>query len=456
MSVYDFFKNLIKHRRIFAFLIAAAIVLCTAGIRFANSDTAEIVIKYLGEDAKRGLTENGQQINPYEINSAIVVKNAAEQLGLDKKGANIDSICRSITITPIVPTSEQEKYASWIESFSDYDNSEENKDSTVYYSVKFTSKHGPDYTKRMLSAVINEYRLFYVEKYTYENNVTQLSGEAAMQYDYYETVCLLKDKINSNIDYLNNIAKSGDYLSPQTGYSLADLAQEYKTLSERTLSVAERLILENGISKNPWHLRNALADKAVNAQTESSLNAEKAQTNKHLMSIYSSKNQQYLWEDNGETRESNQVRENADDHYGYTPEKSTYDALVLDCVKFRTESENLLIDKQIYEKNIGSFPDGFDNTALKNETENLLNTACSEFNELFQITRKTVSDYNSYKSSGSISCISGVVVSSTVNSVFYYAVSLILALMFGIIFCTAAELIKESRRTKQRQAGENV
>ena len=167
MSIRDFIISILDHKRIFAFLIALSVVLCSIGLKMTESHTAEIIIKYICDSAEEGLTENGQKINPYEINSSLVVKNAVSALGL--KNTNIEGICRNITVTPIIPTSEQEKYASWIEKFSDYEKNEDEKKSTVYYSVKYTSPVGKDYAKRMLSAVISQYRLFYVEKYTYSS-----------------------------------------------------------------------------------------------------------------------------------------------------------------------------------------------------------------------------------------------------------------------------------------------
>ena len=118
MSIRYFISSILDHRRIFVFLIALSVVLCSIGLKMTESYTAEIIIKYVCDSSEEGLTENGQKINPYEINSSLVVKNAVSALGL--KNTNIEGICRNITVTPIIPTSEQEKYASWVEKFSDY------------------------------------------------------------------------------------------------------------------------------------------------------------------------------------------------------------------------------------------------------------------------------------------------------------------------------------------------
>ena len=436
MSIRDFISSILDHKRIFAFLIALSVVLCSIGLKLTESHTAEIIIKYICDSAEEGLTENGQKINPYEINSSLVVKNAVSALGL--KNTNIEGICRNITVTPIIPTSEQEKYASWIEKFSDYEKNEDEKKSTVYYSVKYTSPVGKDYAKRMLSAVISQYRLFYVGKYTYSNDITQLSGETAMQYDYYDTVDMLRKKIKSNIDYLSSISSAdNDYRSPHTGYSLLDLAAEYKSLSEQDLSVAERMIVENGITKNAWYLRNSLQNKATESQYDIELNNKKAETQRNLMSVYSEKNEQYLWDKNNrnedENSESSQVRENVERDKVYAQTKSVYDNLVLDYVKYRTDSLNADIDKQRYENDINSFPDGFSNKELQDELEKRLADTCEKYNNLYALTKSTIEDYNTYKSAKSIECISGVVSHKSTSTVFYYAVSIILALMLGVV-----------------------
>lgn len=436
MSISDFIKSISDNKRIFAFLAALSVVLCSIGLKLTESNTAEIIIKYICDSAEEGLTENGQSINPYEINSSLVVKNAVSELGL--KTSNIEGICRNITVTPIIPTSEQEKYASWIDKFSDYEDNEDEKKHTVYYSVKYTTSTGKDYAKRILSAVISQYRLYYVEKYTYSNDITKLSGEAAMQYDYYDTVDMLREKINSNVEYLSKVSSAdNDYRSPHTGYSLLDLAAEYKSLSEQDLSVAERMIIENGITKNAWYLRNSLQNKATEAQYEIELNNKKAETQKGLMTVYSEKNKQYLWDNNTnnseDNSESSQVRENVERDEYYVQTKSVYDSLVLDYVKYRTDALNTDIDKQRYQSDISCFPDGFSNTQLQNELDSRLKNTCDKFNDLYSLTKSTIDDYNTYKSAKSIKCISGVVAHKSTSTVFYYTLSFVIALMLGVV-----------------------
>lgn len=450
MLLRDFLNGLYEHKKVFVILLAVSVVLCSIKLKLDESYTSEILIKYIGAKAEDGLAENGEKINPYEIKSSIVIKNALTELGL--KTTNIDEISRNITVTPIIPTAEQEKYASWIDKFSDYEKNEDEKKNTVYYSVKYTTSKGNDYAKRMLSAVFSQYRLYYVERYTYSYDITNLSGDVAMQHDYYDTVDILRKKINSNIEYLARVYEAEkNYRSPQTGYSLLDLIAEYKSLAERDLSVAERMVIESGITKNAWYLRNTLHNKITDAAYDIDLNNKKAETQKGLMTIYSDKNKQYLWDRDGRNKddddsESSQVRENIERDEYYVQNKSVYDQLVLDYVKYRTNALNTDIDRQRYEADANSFPDGFSNEELKSALETDLKDTCEKFNKLYTLTKTTINDYNAYKSSQSIACVSGVVAHKTSSTVFYYAVGVVLALMLGLLICGVLVYIQKNEK----------
>ena len=93
---------------------------------------------------------------------------------------------------------------------------------------------------------------------------------------------------------------------------------------------------------------------------------------------------------------------------------------------------------------LDSFPDGFSNKELQNALETSLKNTCEKFNELYSLTKDTIDDYNSYKSAQSIACISGVVAHKTASTVFYYAVGLVLALMFGFLICGVLVYIKKN------------
>ena len=350
MSVSEVQIYLLKYKRFLAIFVSTALLLCATFINVSQSYTAEIYIKYLGDKAESGLTENGKNLNPYEITDALVVKKTLESIGA--KITSYNEIRKGISVSPIILSSEEEKYNSYIENFSDYDNTEENKTQPVYFSVKFTSKQSDEFARKFLNALIKEYRIYYVEKYAYSNDVTLISEDAVMQYDYFETAELLENKIRNNVNYLNNIISADtDFRSAQTGYSMKDLAVAYDSLLKNDLSGVSRIILENGISKNSNVLKNSLWNQLDAAILESNMNAEKAGTQKELMETYSKKNKEYVW-DISRAEDDNQIHSDVERDRAYNTDKSVYDQMILDYINYGIKSKNLLIDKDIYNSSI--------------------------------------------------------------------------------------------------------
>jgi hypothetical protein len=333
-------------------------------------------------------------------------------------------------------------YASYIDNFSDYDNTEENKTQTVYFSVKFTSKQSDEFARKFLEALIEEYRIYYVEKYAYSDDMTLISEDALMQYDYFETAKLLEGKLRNNISYLNNIISGDtDFRSAQTGYSMRDLAVAYDSLLKNDLSGTSRIILENGISTNSNVLKNTLQNQADAAILESNMNAEKASTQKVLMETYSKKNKEYVWDTLG-VDEDNQIHSDIERDRAYSTDKSVYDQMILDYVAYGINSKNLLIDKDIYTNSIGYFSN---ESSRNSQVEQLLSEICNKYNTIQQLTEKTIDDYNNYKSARYLTTISGIATSEDVNELIYYASTFVLSLGFGIIAIIFLELKRKKK-----------
>ena len=440
MSVSEVQIYLLKYKRFLAIFVSTALLLCATFINVSQSYTAEIYIKYLGDKAESGLTENGKNLNPYEITDALVVKKTLESIGA--KITSYNEIRKGISVSPIILSSEEEKYNSYIENFSDYDNTEENKTQPVYFSVKFTSKQSDEFARKFLNALIKEYRIYYVEKYAYSNDVLLISEDAVMQYDYFETAELLEGKIRNNIGYLNNIISGDtDFRSAQTGYSMRDLADAYGGLLENDLADVNQIILENGISRNSDVLKNNLQNRADVALLDSNMNAEKAAAQKELMGIYSKKNKEYIW-DTLDTDEDNQIYSDVERDRAYSTDKSVYDQMILDYVNYGIKSKDLLIDKDIYTENIECFSN---ESAQNPQVEQLLSDICDKYNTIQQLTEKTIDDYNNYKSARYLTTVSGIAISEDVNELIYYASTLVLSLGFGIIAIVFLELKRKKK-----------
>lgn len=441
MSVSEFQSYLLKYKKSLAIFVSLSLLLCTIFINVSQSYTAEIYIKYLGDKAVSGLTENGKELNPYEISDAIVVKKALESIGVENTSYN--TIRKSISVSPIILSSEEAKYASYIENFSDYDNTEENKAHPVCFSVKFTTSQSSEFARKFLAALIEEYRIYYVEKYAYSNDITLISEDAVMQYDYLETAELLEGKIRDNIGYLNSIITGdNDFRSAQTGYSMSDIANAYDSILKNDLAGVSQIIVENGISRNSDVLKNTLQNQADAAVLNSNMNAEKAATQKELMKTYSKKNKEYVWSTSRAEDDDNQIHSDVERDYVYNSDKSVYDQMILDYVDYSIKSKNLLIDKDIYTKNIGCFS----NESVQNpKVEQLLSEICDKYNTIQQLTEKTIDDYNDYKSARYLTTISGIATSENVNRIIYYASTLVLSMGFGVIAIVFLELKRKKK-----------
>lgn len=440
MSVSEIQSYLLKYKKCLAILVSLSLLLCAIYINVSQSYTAEVYIKYLGDKAEQGLTENGKKLNPYEISDAFIVKKALDSIGVEN--TNYNAIRKNISVSPIILSSEEAKYASYIDNFSNYDNTEEKKTQPVYFSVKFTTKQGDDFARKFLNALIDEYRIYYVEKYAYSNDITLISEDAVMQYDYFETAELLESKIRNNTEYLNSIIEGDtDFRSAQTGYSMKDLANAYESLLKNDLASVSQIIIENGISRNSEVLKNTLQNQADAAVLDSDMNAEKADTQKQLMETYSKKNKDYVW-NNSNVEGDEQIHSDIERDRSYNTDKSVYDQMVLDYVEYSIKSKDLLIDKDMYINSIGYFSN---ESAQNPQVKQLLSEICGKYNTIQQLTETTIDDYNNYKSARYITTISGIAISKDMNGIIYYASTAVLSLGLGVIAIIFLELKRKKK-----------
>ena len=148
MTVTDIQKALFKYIRPLALFVAIAVLLCHCYLLFAQTYTATVYIKYLGENAENGQTANGSVLTPYAITDSYVVGEALKQLGINDMRAS--ALAQKIKVTPVIATAEQEKYASWIDRFSSYEDTEDDKLNPIYYCIQFESEEGVQFAQDFL------------------------------------------------------------------------------------------------------------------------------------------------------------------------------------------------------------------------------------------------------------------------------------------------------------------
>ena len=441
MTVTDIQNALLKYKRPLALFVSIVVLLCHFYLESAQTHTATVYIKYLGEKPEKGQAANGSVLKPYEITDSYVVGEALKQLGVNDIKAS--SLAQKITVTPVLSTAEEEKYASWIDQFSSYEETEDAKLNPVYYSIQFESGDGAQFARDFLGALVQQYRIHYAQEYAGQRMVVAETESAILNADYFIAAQRIQDRLESNMDYLEAIL-GGDknYRSPKTGYSINDLMDAYALLLETRLSPVNRYILDLGISKDADTLIASLRHSIDNSQMNSEKNAQKAETQEELMALYAEKNYEYMWEVIDGDEDNSQVRHDAERDKRYNTVKTTYDQMVLDYVGYATTSRDLLIDKAYNESYLSQFTTvSTTNEALDMEIASIY----GEYQTLHNLPTRTLDDYNDYLAAQHLMQVSGVQVEETLPDLLYYAVSGILSVGLGVVCVLFLELKREKK-----------
>ena len=441
MTVTDIQNCLLKYKRPLLLFVAITVLLCHGYLMFAQTHVATVYIKFLGEKAENGQAADGSALKPYEITDSYVVGEALKQLGINDVKAS--SLAQKITVTPMLSAAEEEKYASWIDQFSSYEETEDNRLNPVYYCIQFESEDGIQFGKDFLGALLQQYRIYYAQKYVGQRMVVTETEDAILNADYFIAAQRLQSRLETNIDYLETIV-NGDinYRSPSTGYSISDLIDTYDLLLETSLAPVNRYILDLGISKDADTLIASLRYDIDNAQMDSEKNTQKAETQEELMALYAEKNYDYMWEVIEGDEDNSQVRHDAERDHRYATVKTTYDQMMLDYVGYATTSRDLLIDKAYNE----SYLSQFTTVSATNEAlaENLVEIY-AEYQKLHDLTVHTLEDYNEYKSAQHLLQVSGIQVEEKLPDLLFYAVSGILSAGLGVVCVLFLELKREKK-----------
>ena len=441
MTVTDIQNILLKYKRPLALFVAVVVLLCHCYLGLAQSHVATVYIKYLGENPENGQAANGSVLKPYEITDSYVVGEALKQLGVNDIKAS--SLAQKITVTPVLSTAEEEKYASWIDQFSSYEETEDDKLNPVYYCIQFESEDGIAFAQDFLGALIQQYRIHYAQKYVGQRMVVAEAESAILNADYFVAAQRLQSRLETNMDYLRTIV-NGDknYRSPSTGYSISDLMDAHAFLLETRLAPVNRYILDLGISKDADTLIASLLHSIDNAQLDSEKNAQKAETQEELMELYAEKNYEYMWEVLDGDEDNSQVRHDAERDHRYATVKTTYDQMMLEYVDYATASRDLLIDKAYNESYLSQF------TTVSTTSEALdenLAGIYAQYQQLHDLTVRTLEDYNAFLAARHLMQVSGVQVEEKLPDLLFYAVSGILSAGLGVVCVLFLELKRERK-----------
>ena len=427
MIATDIFAALWKRKQMIALFVAVAVLLCHVYLSVGQSYRAAVYIKYLEESAADGITTDGSILDPYEISEPFIVGKALEQMGASK--ANVNAVAQRIRVTPVNSNAEQLKYASWLDEFSNYENTEEEKATPVYYRVEFSSAEGISFSRDFLTALIRQYRSFYTERYAGYCEVAVIPESTVSKADYFHAVDLLQTQIENTRAYLTGIVESDfDYRSAVTGYSLQDLIDAYDLLIETDIAPVTQYILDNGISKDVLTLAADLRQSADAAQHGSEENAAKAETQKEMMLLYAEKNHEYVSDIISAEDHDNQIYGDVERDKDYVRDFSTYDQMMFDYVNFATQSRDLLIDKAYINASLECFSGGASaHSAPVDEIAEIYD----QYAYLMDVTAKTLDGYNAFKAGKVVMQVSGIRITEALPDMLYYTLSGILAVCLG-------------------------
>ncbi len=437
MTLYELKNSIFANLRLLVTFVVVAVLLCNIALGVVQSHTSEVIIKYSDINATSGTGDDGSTIDQAKIGDPSVVKQALLSIGEDVDEAN--TISKKIKVTPIVAVAEEEKYASWLENFSSYSETEEDRTNPVYYSVKFESDKGAVYAETVLNAVIRSYAKYYQKEHGNISDKKLLPSNLVTQYDYFEASEILGKAINYAIDYIGNIKDTDvDYRSTTTGYSMSDLLTVFEDIKKIDYAAIEQKILEGGYSRDGKILVHTLDQRAVKNEMDATANKNKAAAQREMMELFSRKNKEYLWDATVYDDESEQVREETERDRRYVTTKTTYDTMIIDYVGYLNQEANLLIDKEYNKKYAGYFKEYADNPEIEAE----LAAVVDKYNFIFKIAEETLNEYNEYKQARSVGKVSGIATTKTISEIIYYAMAFVVALGLGIVYIIVKDLLK--------------
>ena len=444
MIASDILEALWKQKKVIALFVAVAVLACYLCLFMGQTHTAAVYIKYLEDKAADGMATNGSKLDPYEITDTYIVGKALEQLGMSH--LNVNSVAQRIKVKPVYSSAEQEKYASWLDEFSDYEKNEDKRATPVYYKIEFHSKEGAVFAQTFLNALIHEYRSYYTGRYSGFSEVAVLSEALVLNADYFYAVEMLHKQMKSTVSYLGSIASDDfDYRSPKTGYSLNDLLDAYGLLIQTKVAPTMQYILDTGVSKDVSTLVAGLRQSANAAQRESSKNTDMAVTQKQMMVLYAKKNKEYVSTIISPEGYDEQIFVDVERDKAYIRNLTTYDQLMFDYVDYTVKSGDLLIDKTYINKRLSKF--GSTSSASTPEAEII--DLYVQYSKLTETTKETLEGYNAVKSGRTLLQVSGIQITETLPELLYYMVSVVLAL------CAACGLVLINELKKHRMKNES-
>lgn len=430
---------------IVVFLIGMTFV-TTRMLEKKQTYTASAVIEYSNTGAKDGEAPDGSAIDVTEIASSNNMSKAMENLGMSPSSYNLDRLCASIRVEPLIDQQEQS-----IQEAKNEEGLEYTLHPTVYIvSCTLDSSSGGDLARGILNELLDVYFSDYSNKHINQEQVNnQTKGLIETDYDYLEMVeqidAQLKETINTlHVRYL----RSQLFRSAATGYSFSDLRDQFQLIEDVDVSRLYSMILGSRISKD----RQVLLNKYRNRIASLNLTGENAQEDMdgitRIINAYVEKMREsgntdidhnYILNDvydrdegllpNGEPANTNRTIQ--------------YDLMLRSWVQSADRQDYALIDAAYCAYIISAFENGQPGLAGGRrvgaaEVEQEIGDVLERMNELYDIVTRTNTEYNQYLGAHNIKMLSSTSVKERFDMSAY---QMIIVVFFLVIGCCGAVLL---------------
>ncbi len=447
-------------------MIVLFFVIMTAGafraLEKRQSYEASSVIKYSNEGAADGLAPDGERIDVSEIYSSANMARVMENLGLSYDRNSLDVLCSGITVTPIIEQQDEN-----IRDAVNKEGEEYTIQPTAYIvSCTLDSSGSAALARNILNELLDVYFSDYSNKHINVGQIDNRMKELAdTDYDFLEMVEMVETQLADTVDSLHTrYMRAQDFRSVNTGYSFADLRDQFSLLREVDVPQLYALILGNQITKDRKVLINKYQNRIANYELSSAKAQENIQDILEVINSYVDKmresgntdlDSEYIL---GDVYEDERV---ADDGGNYRPTNRTvqYDTLLRSWVSSHNDWDYAEIDAAYCRYFISVYSDkgtgaetagqeasgsgeaeaeaagnGSDRVTAE-DIQSRISHMLARMNELYEIVNETSVEYNEYLGAANIRILSSAAVSSAFNMKLYQAV---IAVFFLVIGCCGA------------------
>ncbi len=435
--------------------VVCLLATCAVYFKLSKSNTyiASEVIHYNDSQAEQGIAPTGEKLDVNEIKSSAVMSKVVDRMGLTGI-YSVDSLISRIDIYPIEDADKVAQKDAKLEEGEEH----VYKPSTFIVSFAATSGEGPDFARTVLDEILDVYFEQFSQKYVNvapaNNTIDNLDKN---DYDYIEMLELIDTSIDNTLATLyQRIDQNNYYRSTETGFSFAELADDFNYLRQVKVSALFSKIYKYQITKNKPVLVSDYTTRIDNNNISNEKDESIIEDVVEVIDAYVTK-----MRESGNTNITyeyildNLHERDVQDYFG--DQTVTYDELIYSWRDLNESREHAIIDSAYCNYVLETFTSCTGNcggicansnmtcreicdnqyATERAEVESGIDTLLSELNVLYDITMKTNDEYNKYLGASYISVLSSASIRESVNVKLYTAI----AFFFLMILCCGGTVV---------------